>query len=303
MGDRIKLGALDFSRIYDGTKPTDAIWETLELAPQLESYGYSRFWMSEHHAHDVAHSSPELMTAVVAGLTNRMKIGTGGVLLRYYSPLKVACTFRLLNSIFPGRIDLGLARGFVEPDIAQLLGPTTELYEDKVKQLIEFLRGTGKVAPRPSGVAPPDLWMLGAGSESAAIASAHGTCYCFAAFLSRRGDQDVARTFRVYKNEFHPSREHPQPVLAVAVAGICAESESEARRLLSLENIYGVIPTVIGDPTQCRAELHRLADAYELDEIIFLDLSNTLATRIRSYRLIAQAMGVTEEVLQGGSVE
>jgi Luciferase-like monooxygenase len=117
----LTLGALDLSPVFRGMKPVDAIAMTLEIAPMHEAFGYSRYWLAEHHGPKVAHSSPELLVSIIAARTQRMHIGTAGILLRLHSPLKVAKKNRLLHSIFPDRIDLGIARGGTAPEQEILL--------------------------------------------------------------------------------------------------------------------------------------------------------------------------------------
>src|SRR5712671_3615743 len=97
------LGALDLSPVPAGASPAAAIQTTLQTAPLLEGFGYSRYWMAEHHGAFVSHSSPELLVPVIAGLTKKMRVGVAGILLRLHSPLKVAKNFRLLEAVYPGR--------------------------------------------------------------------------------------------------------------------------------------------------------------------------------------------------------
>jgi len=141
---RFTLGALDLSPVFAGTKASDAIEMTLKVAPALEGFGYSRYWLAEHHGPMVAHSSPELLVPVIAGLTKRMRVGTAGILLRLYSPFKVAKDFRLLHSVFPDRIDLGIARGTArEQELLLRDGVNSQVnFEQKVSDLVSFLRGT-----------------------------------------------------------------------------------------------------------------------------------------------------------------
>src|SRR5262245_27080962 len=114
MATPISLGVLDFCDVLPGRDPRSAVLETAELARRAESFGYSRYWLAEHHESGAAHAAPEILTAVVAGVTRKMRVGPAGVLLHFYSPFKVAEQFRLLETIYPGRIDLGVARGFTD---------------------------------------------------------------------------------------------------------------------------------------------------------------------------------------------
>jgi luciferase family oxidoreductase group 1 len=293
-----RLGALDFCRAEGRFNASEALWDSIALAPRLEEFGYARFWMAEHHTNLVAHSSPEIMTAIIAGLTNTMRIGSAGILLRFYSPFKVASTFRLLHALFPGRIDLGLARGSVDPVIARLLDGNVDhknmatLYEEKVSGLLKFLRGEGEAVPAPAGIAPPETWMLGSGTESAKMAGVHGTAFCLGIFLDVRGELAYGEPLGKYKAHFLPSLEMPEPKWAVAVAGICAETAAKAQELLTYHSSSKVIvrPTIVGEPSLCRDRLLQLGEACKTKEVIFLDLCKDIDDRIRSYQLLADAV-------------
>lgn len=293
----LKLGALDFSVVYPGMGSGDAIWETLDLAPRLEAFGYSRFWMAEHHTNVVAHSCPEIMTSLIAGLTTRMRIGTAGILLRLHSPLKVAATFRLLNAVFPGRIDLGLARGYATAKFSKYFSGSEDkgdAYEVRVDALLNFLRGTGEVVPSPAGIGPPEIWLLGTTSESARLAASFGTAFCLGMFLDMNGTKTYDQCMADYRYHFQPSRELPEPKCAVAVAGICAETRELAEALLAerAESEITVRSTIVGDPMKCHQSLRGLSETFCTDEIIFLDLCKDFTTRVRSYQLLAQVSGL-----------
>jgi luciferase family oxidoreductase group 1 len=295
------LGYLDLCRVAPGAKAADAIWTSVELAPRLEAYGYSRYWLAEHHTDDVAHSCPELLVPVIAGVTSRMRVGTAGILVRFYSPLKVAKDFRLLHTLFPGRIDLGLARGSAPPQVQRAFGingpPAQEYgdtagYEGKVRELLGYLRGTGEVIANPAGVAPPEVWILGSKSTSMTLAAQNGTAFCLALFLpdAREAVDTVAIVDR-YADEFQPSRERATPRCSLALAGVCSESEDEARRIAS-EHGRGLTPTAVGTPAQCREIFEQLAVRHGVSEFVFLDLSPTLEGKSRSCGLVAEALGV-----------
>src|SRR5258708_36849879 len=115
------LGALDLSPVLPGGTPVDAIHTTLQTAPVLEGFGYSRYWLAGHHGPFVSHSSPELLVPVLAGLTKKKRVGVAGILLRLHSPVKVAKNLRLLPGLYPRRGDLGIARATPKPEPAVLL--------------------------------------------------------------------------------------------------------------------------------------------------------------------------------------
>lgn len=291
--NEFRLGALDFSRMAEGGSGVDAVWETLELAPLLESFGYERFWVGEHHTRDVGHSSPELLVPVLAGLTERMKIGTAGVLLRFYSPFKVASNFRLLQTVYPGRIDLGIARGFAEHTVSRLLleGRADEIpYDSKVAELMKFLRGRGERPAKPHDVAPPEVWVLGSQTTSMKLACDNGVGFCLSIFLDETPDEVTAGIIDEYRDSFRAGPDLPGPRWCIAVAGVCAETQEQARALAA--EAVGVFPNVVGDPSQCREAFERLARIYQTDEFIFLDVCRKFDDRLRSYRLLAEALGL-----------
>jgi len=290
----MKIGVLDFCFLRKGLQASDILAETIGLVPLVESMGYSRYWFTEHHTPEAAHCCPELMLAAVAGLTSTIRVGAAGVLLRYYSPFKVASEFRLLHALYPGRIDLGLASAFIDPAIEQLLVADSGDYEEKVAQLVDFLRDSAAAKVTPSAIAPPEVWILGQ-SKSVSLAALHGTAFCFGMFLGPNDPETCVRVVNEYRRGFRPSEGLQEPQASIAVAGICAESERDARRLLAEHVDLKVTTSVVGDPGQCREQIEELCVGSGANEIIFLDLCNTLQDRIRSYELLAQACDLTSE--------
>ncbi|HYS51567.1 MAG TPA: MsnO8 family LLM class oxidoreductase, partial [Burkholderiales bacterium] len=161
---RVPLGVLDQSPVISGHSPAAAIAETVSLARLAEELGYHRYWLAEHHAiAALADPSPEILVSRVACATSRIRVGTGGVLLPYYSPLKIAEQFRMLEALFPGRIDLGIGRApGGDPRTALALSdgeyPGAEHMPQQVQDLIGFLDRTlpaghpyAKVKAQPAG--------------------------------------------------------------------------------------------------------------------------------------------------------
>lgn len=290
MSQRYSLGVLDFCHLHEGVSPADILWETLDLAPLAESFGYTRYWLAEHHTPRMAHSTPEMLLPILAGVTKKIRVGTAGVLLNMYSPFKVASSFRLLHTIFPRRIDLGLARGGVNEVIEQLLtgGAPPVPYDQKVRELLAFLRGTGETAVNPRGIAPPEVWVLGTKTTSMELAADNGAAFCLALFLNER-HQGLESILAEYQDRFRPSPELPEPKWSVTFAGVCAETEAEARRIAE-EKLPSVVPTVVGTPEQCREAVEEMREKYGTAEMVFLDLSRAFDDRVRSYRLLAEAL-------------
>jgi luciferase family oxidoreductase group 1 len=241
----LKIGVVDQSPVRTGGTGADALRETLELARLCERLGYSRYWLAEHHStNSFAGSAPEVLLPMVAAATREMRVGTGGVLLTHYSPFKVAEQFRVLETLFPGRIDLGVGRapgGDMRTVQALQYGRgaiPVEAFPHQVEDLAGWLGNTfdrsahpwGRVRAMPRGQSVPDLWILGSGGDGGYIAARHGTSFAFAQFIS---GLDAEPFVRAYRERFRPSALLAEPRASVAVSVICAETRDEARRLAS----------------------------------------------------------------------
>lgn len=288
----IELGLLDLCTVHAGMKPDDVLWQTLEMVPRVEEMGYSRYWLAEHHTSEVAHSSPTILVPVLAGISQRMRIGVAGILLECHSPFRVAGDFRLLSTIFPGRIDLGIARAPVHPIIQQLLlsGPEGPSFPQRVNALMRFLRGTGETSTNPVGIAPPEVWLLGRRETSMRIAAEIGSAFCLSLFLGE-AQEDSERYLEEYRRDFKASPELAEPRCSVAFAGVCAESESEAKRIAAN---YGTLAAqvVAGTPEMIASTIAHMIEKYKTREFVFLDLCQELSDRIRSCELVAEALNL-----------
>ena len=241
----LRLGVVDQSPVRTGGTGADAVRETLELARACERLGYTRYWLAEHHStNSFAGSAPEVLIPMVAAATRTLRVGSGGVLLPHYSPFKVAEQFRMLETLFPGRIDLGVGRapgGDMRTAQALQYGRDA-LPIEYFPQMVDDLRGWlgntfdrsgspwGRVRAMPRGKGVPELWLLGSGGDSAWHAADLGCAFSFAQFIS---GEDGAPTVRTYLQRFRPSAREPVPRASVALSVICAETGEEARRLAS----------------------------------------------------------------------
>lgn len=245
----VALSVLDQSPVPSGSTPADALGDTVALAVEAERLGYRRFWLAEHHGTPgLAGSAPEVMVARVAAATSSMRVGSGGVLLSHYSPLKVAEVFRVLHALFPGRIDLGIGRATVaSPRTAAALRTGTEpegadQFARQVADLVGFLQGDLEeghpyrgVRAVPEGPDGPEVWLLGSSSDGAGCAAALGLPLCFAHFITPAyGPQIVAR----YRRHFHPSTPAQNPRASVAVSVLCADTDVEAERLATSLDVW-----------------------------------------------------------------
>ena len=237
----MRLSVLDQSPIRSGGTAADAVHETLQLAELADRLGYHRYWLAEHHSSAaLASSSPEILIGQVAIRTTHLRVGSGGVMLSHYSPLKVAENFRMLETLFPGRIDLGIGRAPGSDQrtaraLRQGLGHLgIEHFPEQIADLIAFLEDRlasdhpfAGVRAMPTGPTTPALWLLGSSDASALYAAQFGAAFAFAHFISTEGGPEA---MRAYREAFRPSGALARPCANVAVFALCADTEAEARR-------------------------------------------------------------------------
>ena len=263
----MRLSVLDQSPIINGHTAAQAVAETIKLACAADRLGYHRYWLAEHHSlMALADPCPEILAARVAAETKRIRVGTGGVLLPHYSPLKVAEQFRMLEALYPQRIDLGIGRApGGDRATAMAMGQgqysNAEDFPEQVKFLIAYLDDAipashpfGKVKAQPAGPTAPPVWLLGSSDYSGALAAQLGLNFAFAHFISADGGD---RVMQDYKRDFQPSPREAAPLAMLTVFVICAASDAEAERraasidLRRLNMDYGLNQPV---PTQAEAE-------------------------------------------------
>ena len=229
--------------IVSGRSPAASIRETVDLARLCDGLGYHRYWVSEHHSTDsIAGSAPEVLLGALAVATERIRIGSAGIMLPHYSSLKVAEQFRVLEALAPGRIDLGLGRApgsdgrtafALNPNAAQ----AAEYFPAQVRDVLAWLAGAPlieghpfrDVKAQPQGPGTPEVWILGSSNYGAQVAAHFGLPYCFAYFFSEGAG--AAEALDLYRDGYRPSARHPRPCAAICLLAIAADSEAEAARL------------------------------------------------------------------------
>jgi luciferase family oxidoreductase group 1 len=274
----------------------------------------------------LASAAPEILIAEIAAATSRIRVGSGGVMLPHYSPLKVAEVFSMIASLHPGRIDLGIGRApgtdphtmfalqrdrrqAAPDDFPEQLAELLALLEDDLPPDHPFARLTAL----PGGPERPEVWLLGSSPQSAIWAAELGLPYSFADFINPRG----AELAHLYRDRFQPSARRDTPWVAAAVSTICAETDEEAERLaasarmaIALMHAGQLIPVppvekalaffaehvpptgrraVVGSPETVRTELERVARAYGADELMLVTITHDPDARRRSYELVAGA--------------
>jgi len=259
----MRLSVLDQSPIRKDGSAAQAILETIALAKRCEALGYHRYWLAEHHnTGSFAGSAPEVLIARIAAETKTIRVGSGGVMLSHYSPLKVAEQFRMLEVLSPGRIDLGLGRApGSDQRTAQALqaGPEPfgiDAFPSQVFLLRQFLDDAsgGPELPadhpyrgihaNPRGSSRPQMWMLGSGLHSAVYAGQMGLPFSHAYFISPEGSEEAVAA---YRERFRPSSWCEKPEVSMGVAALAAETEEEAQWLSACRNLW-VVRLLTGRP-------------------------------------------------------
>ena len=247
MGD-LTLSVLDQSPISEDSDAARAFAESLKLAQRCEALGYHRYWLAEHHGSNTfAGASPEVLIAHIAAGTSRIRIGSGGVMLMHYSPLKVAENFRVLETLHPGRIDLGIGRapgsdGLTASALAYGRNLGIEYFPARLADLVNFLSGDKpqsevfekvRVSPTTAGV--PECWVLGSSFESAVLAAELGLPYSFAHFINAPAAE---KSVHIYRQRFKPSKFHAEPLVNLGVFVICADTEREVSALARCRDLW-----------------------------------------------------------------
>jgi luciferase family oxidoreductase group 1 len=287
----MKLGILDMGLIEDA----------LVLAPLAERLGYARYWITEHQPQP----SPILMASLIAGQTEHIRVGTAGVLLHYHPPIHTAHGFHLLERAYTGRIDAGFCGGRIEPKFLEVdrdgrdYQAVMAAYPERARRFVQQLRNTRanpafdpKAAWGEVGDEPPEIWSLGDGGRSSALAAELGLGLGYA--LMFPWCRDEPEVVRQYRERFVPHRDRAAPAVIVAVAGVCAETDEAARRIAdaSVRANATLLPRIVGAPATCAAALAALAERYAADELVFLQLCATHAERALGYELLAAACGL-----------
>jgi luciferase family oxidoreductase group 1 len=320
----VRLSVLDQSPVPEGSTGADALRNSVDLARLADRLGYERYWVAEHHGTPMlAGPAPEVLIGPIAAATERIRVGSGGVMLPHYSPLKVAESFSILSGLFGDRIDLGLGRApGTDPETMLALqrdrsrGVAHDDFPEQLAELLAYLhddfpRGhrwarLGATLPGPDR---PEVWLLGSSPQSGIWAAQFGLSYAFADFIAPHNGQ-IARAYR---------EASAAPRVAVAVSAICADTDDEAQELAAsmrmawallltgrltpvprveraqrylAENHLDGIPGrrgIAGSPETVKAGIEAVASEYGADEVLVVTITHDHAARKRSYELIAGA--------------
>ena len=325
----VPLSILDLAFVPEGATPAQALARTLELAQHAERWGYKRFWLAEHHNMvGVASAATAICIGYVAGGTQRIRVGAGGIMLPNHSPLVVAEQFGTLESLYPGRIDLGLGRapGTDYTTLRALRRDHTsaDTFPDDVLELQRFfgpLHSGQAVQAVPGTALAVPLWILGSSLYGAQLAAALGLPYAFASHFA---PDELDRALAVYRAKFRPSEQLAAPYAMVGINAVVAATDAEARRLFStaqqgftnlLRGARGKMQpplddieafwspaeraqvsrmlscSFVGSPAAVREQLASFVARTGADELIVAAAIYDQAARLESYRLLADALG------------
>ena len=326
----MRLSVLDQSPVSEGSTGPDALRNTLDLARHTDVLGFHRYWVAEHHGGGMlAGPSPEVLIGPLAAATEQIRVGSGGVMLPHYSPLKVAESFSVLAGLFPGRIDLGLGRASGTDPLTTFAlqrdrrEPSPDDFPQQLSELLGYLDDRlpadhpfRRLAALPGLPEKPEPWLLGSSAQSAIWAGELGLPYAFADFINPGG----AEIARLYRDRFVDNEDRPGPVQMVAAAAIVGETDAEAERLsasarmafgmLRMGRLIKIPPVadalrfverrgspggrrwVVGSPGKVKRGLEELADAYSAEEVMVVTIVFDHEARMRSYELLADAFGL-----------
>lgn len=324
-----RYSMLDLVPVRADKGPAESLHNSLDLARHAEQWGYTRFWVAEHHNMDgIASSATSVLLGYLAGGTSSIRVGSGGVMLPNHAPLVIAEQFGTLESLYPGRIDLGLGRApgsdqMTARALRRERSGSADDFPDDVQELMSYLgpRTPGqKVIAVPGSDTNVPIWLLGSSLFSAQLAGMYGLPYAFASHFAPRYMHEA---IRVYRAHFQPSAVLDKPYVMLGVPLVAAETDEHAeylatsvyRRILNLmrgqslvqqppvESMDGLwLPhekaavgdflglAMVGSPAKIRAKLDVLLEQTQADELIFTCDLYEHADRLRSYELLAQVM-------------
>ena len=324
------LSVLDLVPVTEGSTPREALHRSLDMAQRAERLGYTRYWVAEHHNMvGIASAATSLVIGYLAAGTSTIRVGAGGIMLPNHAPLVIAEQFGTLESLYPGRIDLGLGRA---PGSDQLTSAALRRDEARVGDFVGEIRELqaflAPVAPGQRVQAVPGaglevpLWILGSSTYGAQVAALLGLPYAFASHFA---PDALEAAIAVYRDRFEPSAQRTEPYVMAGVNVVVADTDDEARRLFTtmqqgfanlrrgtpgrypppvddIEQYWSGVEkaqashmlkyAVVGSPDTVREQLDRFATYTGADELIVVSAIYDHAARVRSYELLAELAGL-----------
>ncbi|HKO62994.1 MAG TPA: LLM class flavin-dependent oxidoreductase [Pyrinomonadaceae bacterium] len=328
----IPLSILDLVPVVFGETPRQALHKSLDLARHAERFGYTRYWVAEHHnMTGIASAATSVVIGYLAGGTKTIRVGSGGIMLPNHSPLIIAEHFGTLESLYPGRIDLGVGRApgtdhltvralrrdprradTFPQDVLELQGYLAKVEQGQPRAAVRAVPGRGTEVP---------IWMLGSSTFGAELAAALGLPYAFASHFA---PEALFEALEMYRTQFRPSKQLEHSYAMVGVNVVAADTDDEARRLFttvqqSFTNLVRGAPgqlqppiddieeywsppekyqatrmlkySIVGSPEPVRRDLDSLVAKTQADELMIVTSIYDHAARVRSYELVAEITG------------
>lgn len=303
-----QLGILELGEILPDISHGEIIEATIDYAKLAEENGYKRFWIGEHHEQGVAWRGPEILLAIIAGYTNTIKVGSGGILLPLNSPLRVAQNFKMLSTLFPNRIDLGICKGVSKPHINELLlngdiiTSTYSNHEERISSTIDFLRNfsedLGKQAIETSPVSNdfPEVWVLGSSGSSIEIITKKKIGFSYSLIhTTNKTLEEQLNTFKELNKKYEDIHfEKMKKNIAITV--ISGEKQSDIERLKRGHNPLFKI-NVCGNPTECCEQIKELSEKFDTDEIMIYFSDDNINNKKYCITRLSEELNVKKEIL------
>lgn len=306
----VRLSVLDTVPVSERTTPTESLWASSRLVQRAEELGYHRYWVTEHHSMPaIASSSPAVLLAHLGAVTERIRLGSGGVMLPNHAPLVVAEQFGMLESFHPGRIDLGLGRAPGTDQVtAMALRRSGDVsdgqdFPQQLAEVVAFLGGSfpdghpyRRVLAVPRPVSTPEIWLLGSSGFSAQLAGMLGLPFCFAHNFNAAGTD---AGLEMYHRSFRPSSVLDEPYSMVSVVAICAATDEEARfqagpMALSLIRMAAGLPTLLPSPEEAAVYRYTRADEQLIERMAGSAIAGSPGTVRAELLALAERTGVDE---------
>lgn len=321
------FSVLDLATVIEGKTPADTFKNSADLAQHVEKWGYKRYWLAEHHNMiSVASSATAVVIGHIAAATKTMRVGSGGIMLPNHSPLIIAEQFGTLESLFPGRIDLGLGRAPGTDQVTAMairgerFSAANNFPQDVLKLQAYFSAGNNKSSVRaiPGEGLDIPLWILGSSTDSAHLAGALGLPYAFASHFA---PAQFMTAINIYRQNFKPSDYLKEPYVLACVNVVAADTDAEANRLVTslyqlfmgivtgkrrllqppvdnMNDIWDVYEeeqasqmlacTFVGSKATIKQELQLFLDKTGVDELMATAHIFEHSARLRSYEILAE---------------
>jgi luciferase family oxidoreductase group 1 len=294
------VGILDFGVAHNGEAPRDIVEHTIHAARRADALGFGRYWLAEHQMGKCCWATPEMVIALIARETTRIRVGAGGLLLMTHNALRAASDYSLLAQLHPDRIDVGLARGTPGDNVLALLEParmfpsSPDEFSAKLVALVSYLRSIprpqhayfrSRAFPTPQHL--PELWVLGSGGASGELAAQYGLPFALSIF--HKPDTPLEPIAR-YRRNFRPSAWLAEPRSMVALAGVCADTGERARAIAASRSYQFITLNVIGTADDWCDHVTAIVSDTGADEIMYFDASPLPEQRLRAYELLAEAL-------------